>query len=456
LKGQKLPTKNEIKKNVFKRDFYSFLQDSGKSYWVHGKHLEFLAGKIQDVVNGKTRKLMVTMPPRHGKSEVISKRFPAWFLLNNPDKEVLITSYSGDISYDFSRASRQTFVDYGELYGLSLDRSSKSVGHWEVGGHRGGLIASGVGGSITGRGFHIGIIDDPVKNRQEANSITIRNKIWEWYQSTFRTRGYPDSTQILVQTRWHEDDLAGRLLREQKGEWEVIDLPAFAESNDMIGREEGEPLWPERYPVEELENIKHDIGSYEWLALYQQKPTRQGGNIFKQDWFQWVNSISYDKLRIYQTIDLAASTKTESDYFALLTFGMDPDSNIYIFDLYMGHLEFPQQIKVIEQYYTKWMPLQVGVETVAYQNVMEQYLRNKTPIPVKKLKPTADKVTRALRITPHFENGKVFILRDLPNRDLFERQLLQFPNGKHDDAVDVTSYILDMINIEPRVRFINY
>lgn len=446
MKEKILPKNDEIKKNIFKRDFYSFVEDAGKSYWIFGKHLKYLAREFQNVANGKTRKLMVTMPPRHGKSEVISKRFPAWFLLNNPDKEVLMTSYSGEISYDFSRSARQTFLDYSDLYNLELDNSSKSVGNWKVAGHRGRLVASGVGGAITGRGFHVGIIDDPIKNRQDANSETIRKKTWDWYQSTFRTRGYPDSTQILVQTRWHEDDLAGRLLSEQPGEWKVINLPAFSEiENDAIGRKMSEPLWPERYSAEELTRIKKDIGTFEWLALYQQTPTALSGNLFKREWFQYVETFPED-LRIYQTVDLATSTDFNSDYFALLTFGVDKEYNVYILDLFLGHLEFPDQVKTIQRYYNKWLPLRVGIESVSYQVSMEQWLREKTNIPVIKLKTSTDKVTRALRITPYFENGKIKIMRDIPFKNLLEEQMLQFPNGKHDDIVDVVSYMVDMFS----------
>jgi len=437
---------DEIIKLDYERNFYNFLRDDAKGGWIDGKHLRLIASKLHDVVEGKIKKIIFTMPPRHGKSEMITKKFPAWFLLQNPDKEIIISSYSADLAFDFSRIARQTFEEHQGMFGVQLAEDNQSVRVWGIEGHRGGLMAAGVGGPITGRGFHIGIVDDPFKNRQEANSPTIREKVWDWYRSVFRTRAYPaNSAIIIVMTRWHEDDLIGRLLAEQPEEWEVINLPAYAEQNDTIGREEGETLWPEWFPKKDYESIKKDIGSYEWMALYQQRPTSQGGNIFKQEWFNWVDNIP-DDLRIYQNIDLAASSKTESDYFALLTYGIDEDSNIYLFDLYMGHIEFPQQVKTIQEYYNKWKPIQVGVEAVAYQNAMEQYLRDKTMIPVRKLKPSTDKVTRALKITPHFENGKVKILRTIPNRDLFETQLLQFPNGKHDDVVDVVSYIVDMNN----------
>src|SRR6056297_62086 len=435
----------EAAANYYRKNFYDFLKYDGRHYWIHGQHLQLLAQKLQEVAAGKVKKLIITLPPRHGKSELISKKFPAWYLLNNPDKEIIISSYAAELSYDFSRVARQTFRDYQHVFGVEIASDNQAVQKWGIEGHRGGLVAAGVGGAITGRGYHVGIIDDPLKNREEANSETMRKKIWEWYQAVFRTRAYPDASMVIVMTRWHEDDLVGRLLKEQSEEWEVINFPALAEKKDELKREEGEPLWPARYSSKELASIRKDIGTYEWLSLYQERPSGLDGNIFKREWFHYIDRAPQD-LRIYQTIDLAATKKTESDYFALLTFGHDSDYNLYLLDLYAGHLDFPVQIRIIQSYYDKWKPLSVGVETVAYQHAMEQWLRNKTNIPVRKLRPSTDKVTRALRVTPHFENGKVFIVRGLPFQGLLEEQLLQFPNGKHDDIVDVVSYMVDMFS----------
>ncbi|WP_075780072.1 phage terminase large subunit [Marinitoga sp. 1137] len=444
--------KEKILSKYFKNNFYEFLRYDGSGYWKDGKHLKFLARKLEEVAEGKIKKLMVFMPPRHGKSELISKKFPAWFLGKYPDKEIIITAYSAELAYDFSRIARETLRRHEKLFGVSLDKRTQAVQHWGIENTRGGLMAAGVGGPITGRGFHVGIIDDPIKNREEANSETIRNKIWEWYRSTFRTRAYPDASIILVLTRWHEDDLVGRLLKEQKDEWEIIELPAVAEKNDAIGRKEGEPLWPERYSLKELMKIKKDIGTFEWLALYQQKPTALEGNIFKRNWFKYTDN--YPKnIRIYQTIDLAVSKKDTADFFVILTFGLDSEKNIYIIDLYADHIEFPKQIEMIQYYYDKWKPIQIGIETVQYQAALFQYLKSTTYIPVKDFKPVSDKVTRALKITPHFENGKIYILRHLNQLPLLEEQLISFPNGKHDDIVDAVSYIMEFLdNQSPSIR----
>ena len=189
-----------------------FIEYDGRGAWQPAKHLDLLCEKLEAVERGELLRLMVFMPPRHGKSEVVSKKFPAWYLGRNPDKEIIISSYSADLAYDFSRIARNTFREWGpKLWGLNLADDSSAVGRWGIQGHRGGLVAAGVGGPITGRGAHVAIIDDPFKNYEEAASETIRQKVLNWYKSTLRTRLAPGGAIVLVMTRWHEKDLAGEL-----------------------------------------------------------------------------------------------------------------------------------------------------------------------------------------------------------------------------------------------------
>src|SRR5690606_463657 len=210
-----------------------FLEYESQGHWSIAPHLELLCREIQEVERrvreGEGDRLMVFMPPRHGKSEVVSKKGPAWLLGRNPDWEIIISSYAADLAYDFSRIARTTLKAQGPpLWGVDVDPESSAVGRWGIKDHRGGLIAAGVGGPITGRGAHIAIIDDPFKNWQDAQSATIREMVWNWYRSTLRTRLAPGGAIILVMTRWHVDDLAGRLLKEELNdlgeEWRVISL----------------------------------------------------------------------------------------------------------------------------------------------------------------------------------------------------------------------------------------
>src|SRR5690606_22608743 len=264
-----------------KHDFSFFIDYDSDGRDKDGKHLDVLDETLQKVSKGELKRVIVTMPPRHGKSERVSKKFPAWHVGRNPTDEIILASYSVDLSRGFSRIARDTLTANKSVFGVEVDKNNQSAESWGIDGYRGGVTAAGVGGPITGKGARIAIIDDPVKNAEEANSEVMREKVWDWYTSTLYTRLTPDGRIIVVMTRWHEDDLVGRLLKKEadeikegthKGErWTVINFPALAEDDDYLGRKEGEPLWPEfGFDSTRLEQIKSDVGSYVFNALYQQ------------------------------------------------------------------------------------------------------------------------------------------------------------------------------------------
>lgn len=399
------------------------------------------------------------MPPRHGKSEVASKKFPAWYLGRNPNNEIIISSYAADLAYDFSRIARNTFCEWGpKLWNLNLADDSSAVGRWGIQGHRGGLVAAGVGGPITGRGAHIAIIDDPFKNYKEAASETIREAVLNWYKSTLRTRLAPNGAIVLIQTRWHEKDLAGELEEavEEGGEhWEKVDLPAIARENDVLGRKPGEPLWPTRYSLSELNAVKTALGSYLWSALYQQRPSPAAGNKFKRAWFRYfeivddhvvlhipgeeVKRCPLNQCWCFQTCDPAGSTKTSADYFVLATWLVTPHRDLLLRDVIRMRLEGPDQPKLFEQGKQRWNPRLQGVETKNMGLTLFQTLRRKG-LPVIDLKAEVDKETRALPVMARMESGTVYFLKSAPWLGEYEDELLMFPNGEHDDQVDVTSY----------------
>lgn len=439
-----------------------FIEYDGRGAWWPAPHLNLLCEKLEAVERGEIRRLMVFMPPRHGKSEVVSKKFPAWFLGRNPDKEIIISSYSADLAYDFSRIARNTFREWGpKLWGLNLADDSGAVGRWGIQGYRGGIVAAGVGGPITGRGAHVAIIDDPYKNYEEAASETIRQKVSTWYKSTLRTRLAPGGAIVLVMTRWHEKDLAGELkatMEDGSGEqWEIIDLSAIAKENDILGRRPGEPLWPERYPLSELQSTKISLGSYLWAALYQQKPSPAAGNKFKRAWFRYfeiaddfvvlhtpgeeeeLKRIPLNRCWCFQTCDPAGSTKTSADYFVLATWLVTPHRDLLLRDVIRMRLEGPDQPKLFEQGKQRWNPRLQGVETKNMGLTLFQTLRRKG-LPVIDLKAETDKETRALPVMARMEAGTVYFLKNAPWLDKYENELLMFPNGEHDDQVDVTSY----------------
>ncbi|MBR3072566.1 terminase family protein, partial [Fibrobacter sp.] len=264
--------------------------------WVHREICARLMRFYTDVMERKSPRLILTMPPRHGKSQLVSKHFPAWCFGVNPDISFMACSYSDGLSRRVNKDVQRIMEsnEYHRIFprttlpprGSKYTRSTNLI---EIPNRKGSFRSTGIGGSITGMGCEILGIDDPLKDRQEANSITIRDRIWDWYTSTAYTRLSPGGGVLVTLTRWHEDDLAGRLLNAMKqgdgDQWTVINYPAIAEK-DEPHRKIGEALHPERYPLEMLEKIRINVGSYDWNALYQQHPAPVGGSIIKREWLQ--------------------------------------------------------------------------------------------------------------------------------------------------------------------------
>ena len=342
--------------------------------------------------------------------------------------------------------------------------------------HRGSVVSTGVGGSATGKGAHIAIIDDPFKNREDANSKIQRDKVWSWYQSTIRTRLAPGGGIIIIQTRWHDDDLVGRIIKEMQagtGElFEAIVLPAISEENDILGREPGEALWPERYSLKELESIKKAIGEREFISLYQQRPQAEDGGLFKRQYFRYFKVIENRYIEIatetgikridtrecfaFQTIDTALTVKKSSDSTAIATWICDREYNLYLIDLFLDKIEVPDQWVTIKQYrlkYDGFLKFQAIETKQSGIGIMQQAERE--GIALKELIADVDKTTRALAISVMFEAGKVYFYQNLPKLLDLEEQLIKFPNAAHDDAVDVCSYAGIVVN-ELNKMFISY
>ncbi|MCC6419952.1 MAG: hypothetical protein IT429_17085 [Gemmataceae bacterium] len=263
---------------------------ASRGRWVSPPHLTLLNRKLLDVAAGRCRRLVISMPPRHGKSELTSRYFPAWFLGSYPDRRVILTSYEANFAAGWGRKARDVLGATGHLFGVKVSGASSAADRWEIEGREGGMVTAGVGGPITGRGADVLIVDDPVKNAEEARSPTQREKAWDWFKSTAYTRLEPNGSVILIMTRWHRDDLAGRLLSQAADldgyRWEVISLPALATESDPLGRQPGEALWPQRYPAERLEATRKDIEAFWWAALYQQDPTAEGGTEWPPEYFR--------------------------------------------------------------------------------------------------------------------------------------------------------------------------
>ncbi len=458
----------EAVKELSRRNLLDFLIFDGNGRYKNAKHIQFLTDKAQQFVeavkSGESPRLFISMPPRHSKSETMTKKFPAWVIGNNPDFEIIIASYNMDLARDFGKIARDTYKEHSKsgtgIFFNEIDRDKSAGDDWGISEHRGAVVSTGVGGSATGKGAHIAIIDDPFKNREEANSRLQRDKVWAWYQSTIRTRLAPGGGIIIIQTRWHEDDLVGRIAKEMEngtGEsFESIVLPAIAEENDILGRKIGEPLWEERYGISELENIKKAIGSREFSALYQQKPQIEDGGLFKRQYFKYFDVkndfIIADEKKInikdcfyFQTIDTAMSTNKNNDFTAIATFICDREWNLYLIDLMLERLEVPDQWNVIKEFRNKYNLRFQAIENKSSGIGLIQQAKREG-MPLKELKADTDKMTRALNISVMFENGKVFFNKNLDKLLELEEQMLKFPNAAHDDAVDVCSYAGIVIN----------
>ena len=259
-----------------------------KGKWRWARHLELLDRKFMDMWAGRAPdRLMVFMPPRHGKSEYCSHRVPAWSLSNYPDKNVIVSGYGQDFAQEWGRKVRNTITEHSGQLGVKVASDSSSASRWGIDKHGGQMYAVGIGGALTGRGGYLLVCDDPIKNEQEARSEVYRERNWDWWRNVFTTRLEPNGKILLIMTRWHDDDLAGRLIKQERNRWSILNLAALAEREDELGRAEGEALWPDRYDVEALEAQRESMGDIDFTALYQGRPSLEQGNIIKYEWWNW-------------------------------------------------------------------------------------------------------------------------------------------------------------------------
>jgi predicted phage terminase large subunit-like protein len=414
-----------------------------------------LAAVLQRVADGELRRLMVFMPPRHGKSELVSRLFSAYYLYRYPEKWVGINSYGADLAYTLSRASRNFYLECGG----PISSDAKAVKQWET-GVGGGLWAAGVGGPITGKGWHLGIIDDPLKNAEEAASLTLREKQREWYGSTFYTREEPDSDDnpdgalIVIQTRWHEEDLSGWLLHEEADDeperWHIVCFEAIKEEEpqrfpesctvESDPRKTGEALCPERRPLEKLLRIARRIGAYFWNALYQQRPRPREGGFFKRAWFTIVGAAPRDAKRV-RYWDKAGAAPGKGDYTVGVLMALDEDGIFYIEDVVRGQWPASERNQIIRQTaamdrekydrVATWIEQPPGLGKESCDTVIKLLAGfNVKADPVH-----GDKTERAEPFQSQAEARNVRLVSGLWNHDFLE-ELGGFPNASHDDQVD--------------------
>ena len=425
--------------------------------WFPYEHLLFLNRKLVDVAAGRIKRLMVSMPPRHGKSELVSRYFPAWYIGTFPDKRIILVSYEADFAATWGRKARDLLEEHGpSLFGIRVSGKSSAANRWDIEGHEGGMVTAGVNGPITGKGADIGIIDDPVKNDQEAMSATYQERTYEWYKSTFRTRIQRDGAIILIMTRWHENDLAGKLLaaQEEEGEkWEVVSLPAIAEDDDPLGREIGQPLCPGLFTKDALESIKKAVGSYWWASLYQQRPSPAEGGIFKRNWWQYYRRVPDRFDEIIQSWDMTFKDTKTADFVVGQVWGRK-GADKYLLDQVRDRMDFPATVQAVRNLSAKWPQAKVKlVEDKANGPAVIATLKKEISglIPVE---PQGSKESRAWAVSPEVEAGNVY----LPDPSIapwvhdFIEECAAFPNGANDDQVDAMTQALMRLNKQPGIQ----
>ena len=414
-------------------------------------HIKLLAHKLEEVERGNIKRLAIFMPPRHGKSQLTSQFFPAWYLGRNPSKFVIATTYAQDLADDFGRSVRNQIQDedYNRIFNdCTLSKDSSSVRRFHTTGS-GVYYAVGAGGAITGRGAHLLLIDDPIKGREDADSDAMRSNLIDWYRSTAYSRLMPGGSIILIQTRWHEDDLAGWILRETSHEpWEVIELPAVLDekASKILKRPKGQALWPEAYDKKRLEEIKKTAGSREWNSLYMQRPSAEEGNILKRYWWkEWTEDNPPECNYILQSWDTAYTVKSTSDYSAVTTWGIFEHNgiqNAILLSARRERWEFPELKSEAIKLYNEFKPDVVLIEAKASGWSLIQELQ-RAGIPITPFNPKrADKKTRAHSVTPLFESGRVWYPSSKYWAEDVINQCAQFPSSNYDDLVDSTTQAL--------------
>lgn len=449
----------QAREELARKSYKHYLLHVHRGTYSHFRHTEYIAHALEDIANGQTRNLFIELPPRHGKSLTVSETFPSYYLGKNPDKRIIAISYSQALARKFGRLNRNKFGEFGvTLFDEKLSMTNASQTDWGLEGRNGGMIATGIGGSITGQGADVLIIDDPFKNAEEANSSTIRNKVWDEWESTLSTRLHKGASVIIIMTRWHEDDLIGRLLKRSSREWNRIRLPAIAEDDDLLGREPGEPLAPELgFDEKWAEEKKIEVGSRAWAALFQQRPSPAGGNIFKRHWIRYYggppdeegkqHNLPAHMDKIAQSWDCTFKDSAKSDYVAGQVWARH-GGNFYLLDRVKERMNLPETIKAIRNMTDKWPSARAKwIEDKANGPAVMQMLEGEISglIPVE---PAGGKEARANAVSPLFEAGNVYLPHPTiaPYVDEFVEELISFPMGENDDEVDACTQALNKLH----------
>lgn len=429
--------------------------------WVDAPHLDYLCNRAESVADGRLRRLVINIPPGYAKSWIFSRCLPSWFLMRHPRAEFMLLSYGDDLATEHSSAARSMFGEYAPLMtGSGMAKDSKSVSRWMVdmgdGKRCGGMTSCGIGSSVTGRRADLIVVDDPYKNWDEANSESVRDRVWDAYRSVIRSRLRPGGRIIVIQTRWHKDDLTGRLLTHAGGmKWELCKLPARAVAGDMLGRVPGEALWPAMYNDQELLEIEGDIGPVFWACQFQQAPEEPEGRFFRKSWFRYWYMDSGDYVLLtdegevryssgecvtVQTVDPNLTDSVSSDYFCQAAWALCPGGEVLLLGVQRERIETTAHVDEVISFYDRWTCSCILLSKRSSGMNLFQELDD-LGYPLEEVVEDVSKLSRSIVVMRKYRRGQVFHLRDAAWLSDIEGELKEFPGGRNDDFVDNASAV---------------
>lgn len=444
--------KEELRKELARREYSEYCKYVHKGNWILGKHLKLICDEIENLIYRKMKEnvLIISTPPQHGKSQCITETLPSYYLGKFPNKRVVALSYADDLARKFGRRNRTKIKEYGKsLFGIDLAKEQDS--EFEISGNIGSMLSTGIMGGITGNPADFIIIDDPIKNRQEAESETYRNRLWEEYLDSVNTRLSANGIVIIVMTRWHEDDLVGRVVSAIPEQCKVINIPLEAEDNDLLGRKLGDALFPEIGKDNEwLKRYKKlyttTEGVRSWNALMQGSPSAQEGNLIKRKYFKKYSLMPEKFDQVLQSWDCTFKDSDGSDYVVGQVWGRK-GPNKYLLDMVRARMDFSTTINQIISMTMKWPQAYMKlIEDKANGSAIIQVLSQKIE-GIMPITPKESKLARVQSVLPQLESGNVYLPEGAAWLEDFIDECAKFPNGKHDDMVDGMSQALSkMIN----------
>lgn len=445
-----------LRRRAIRRDLTAWCTEAlAPQGFAPAAHHRLIIRELEAVARGDTKRLALFLPPGSAKSTYASDLFPAWWLAQAPDRAIIGASNTATLAESFSRRVRGRIREHGGALGLQL--ADEAVDLWTT-TSGGQYRAAGVGGVITGLRADLAIIDDPVKSREEADSELRRERVWEWFQDDLTTRLKPGAAVVLIQTRWSEDDLGGRLLERQGGRWRVLSLPALAESpDDPLGRRPGEWLWGDDgygYAAD-MEIKRQTADTRTWSALYQQRPAPETGDYFRREWLRPVPNLPIrTSLRVYGASDYAV-TADGGDWTVHVVVGMDPDGRLWLLDMWRGQASSDQWVEAFCDLVERWKPIgwaeENGQIRAGVGPFLDRRMRERRAYVARQQFPTrGDKAVRAQSIRGRMALEGLHLQADAPWRADFEAELMGFPAGKHDDIVDalgLAGQLLDQMTV---------